>query len=218
MSDDNGSKAQVEKDAIAVELYSGVTVYVVPLPPFARSAIKIKVEQEYLYPDGDEYRLPMPNSAIENATLRPEQNPEYQKLCAAIDTKRGERRVWLEIMAAIVHTEPERDALINFYRDDVERWRDLIDVYADEWLATLQCGILNVSTDLEAVQMAFNGQAELTMGEVVDAMPFFRIKLSRHSSRALANKRAREFQYRLHQSQLEQQGSGDGEDVGQQPN
>ena len=157
----------------------------------------------------------MPNAAIPGATLPPTDNPEYQKLCVVIDKKRGERRVWLEILAAIVHTEPERDELISYYQDEVDRWRDIIDVYDDPWLAALQCGVLNVFADLEAVQMAFNGQAELTMGEVVDALPFFRIKLSKHGSRALVNKRAREFQQRLRQSQLEQQRSGDGEDVGQ---
>lgn len=182
---------------------SGVLIHVTPLSLFLIQAVINKSEDIFEYPSEKDYRLTeqlnesgemvQADDVIASGFFPASENPEYVALCKAVDTERLDWQGYAFIELACTFPQYEsRDAMIAFFRPQLEKMRRFAAIPEDEWKAILDfCvftkrvkfnldkgGVITTTERNTVILLAQqNINQMLTTSEVVGAMRVFRLQL-----------------------------------------
>ena len=182
---------------IVYETVSGVLCHCTPLNIATSRAIKARAELQFPYPDKKPYEVPMENAAPGVVEIA-ENNPEYQKLCKAIDERRTDwiNRATLGYAVKFVkahngeivyHT---RETLIERYAPQVLELRKIAVLPEDDYEVIVYHIIFSgsqirrvagkptiITDDLSNVLNAVAQVEPLTPAEIVQGVRFFRLDI-----------------------------------------
>lgn len=165
---------------------SGVMLYITPLSPFLYPAISRKAEALYPDPDPTPYRFPVADAAIPGMLTEARDHPEYQRLIGeAIRKRKG--YITQALIVAACEPADGRAVLIARYAAELEKWRKVADLPADEWEAVLLTCVIRTDDEMQHIIDIAGSIAPLTQEEVVEGTArFFRYDVSRKTTAVLA--------------------------------
>lgn len=152
---------------------SGVEVDVTPLSPHALALLRAKTQELYPDPDEEQYRKPVPNSAIADDTFIDKDDPEYIRLKKTAVDKRTEL-LTRALRDTSLSFPAGKAALIAHFADKIKALRLFVDLPEDEWEATFWHGIIGSAADHETLVRAAENALPLTEMEVANGVRLFR--------------------------------------------
>jgi len=192
----NGNTAGVEgrPSVIIYETQSGVICHITPINLATARAIQLKAEELFPYPKPEDYRKPLENTFGDTPLLdKPEENPEYVKLCQAVD---HERQAWRDraifLYAVRFPKYPTHEDLENAFRPRLAELKQIAKLDADNDFEAILLHIVlsgdtsgrNKSGELVSVESEFSKIIKmaiqtiaLTPDEVTIGARFFRPKV-----------------------------------------
>ncbi len=160
---------------IELKLSTGVDLTVTPVTAFDLQALRDRARKLYPAPDPKQYEQAVPeaDALVPGQKISGDQHPAYIEAMEAVERQRGDF-----LNAGILHLslefkEPKAD-IIARYRPVLDRKREVIDLPADEWRATLLHGVLESQDDLMTVLAAAQDKLPLEGGEMIGAVRLFR--------------------------------------------
>lgn len=154
---------------------SGVPLLVEMLSPYTSILISQKAWGLYPNPPEEAYRLPFPESAIENDYKPASDNPEWQKLAAEAATKRSNYIVQQHILLSVEPKSTSREALVEQYASRLEQLERVIDLPENRWDAVLLHCICTDRLDPDNIWQIATGRAQLTEAEIHESFRLFRV-------------------------------------------
>ena len=186
---------------IVYEAMSGVIFHVTPINLPTLRAIQLKAQDLFPYPDKEPFNHPVENAFVEGMTEGAEENPEYIKLCLAVDR---ERAVWADRAifdyAAHCPKYPTKDDLIRAFAGQLVRLREIANLPEDDYEAVIFHLVLTWnepalddqehlkvrSSDYSRIIQLAVQTVALTPEEVTAGVRFFRPYVQRDSTRKMA--------------------------------
>lgn len=160
---------------------SGVRLHIRPVNGAVVRAMVAKGESELPYPDPSPY-MKQEEGAVPGTLTLAEDDPEYVKLCKAVDAKRNHRLNSALLDFCVSYPDfGSRDDLLNYFAPQREALRKVATLPDDNWEATRDYIILSGdksrqlgSNDYaDAISLCVQGVA-LTGGEIADGLRIFR--------------------------------------------
>lgn len=177
MTETNGNGAgAILPLATELILSNGLRCWVYPVTQMDRLRILEKWVKEHPEPDKKGYERPVPaeDASFEGQTLSADSNPEYQNALALWRDARADYITNVLLLMCTEFPDYDKADLIARFARVIAQKRQVMDLPADAWDATVRFALIATIEDQSQIIRAVESRLPVEYGEIIDQVRIFR--------------------------------------------